>query len=100
MSIDLETCERTTCTECNCRVPVATTNDGVCETCTVLAAIPDDKNPFYLFQGTNTELLSRIVKGTLSATYLAKHELANRGFDADGKWVGFEQAAKIHGVTK
>ena len=33
-SINLETCERVTCTECVCRVPVVNVNElGVCTTC-------------------------------------------------------------------
>ena len=37
---NLETCERTTCTECVCRVPVANINEaGVCQTCVHFAEI-------------------------------------------------------------
>ena len=58
----------------------------------------DDKNPAFMFQGTAAELLCKITSGEIDPVQLAKKELANRGLDASGKWVGFDNAAKIHGV--
>lgn len=58
--------------------------------------LKDDANPAYLFSTTWTELLVRIVSGEVSATFMASMELANRGLDKQGKWVGFDQADKIH----
>lgn len=57
-------------------------------------------NPdFHLFSITSNAVLSAIVKGELDPVLAAKRELANRGFDADGKWVGFKAAKEIHGLT-
>jgi len=54
----------------------------------------DDENPKYMFQTTNTSLLSKIVSGELDPVDLARKEMANRGLNADGDWVGFDNAAK------
>ncbi len=58
--------------------------------------IKDDENPAFMFQGVWTSLLVQIGKGEISAQFLAAQELANRGLDKDGKWVGFAEAEKIH----
>jgi len=58
--------------------------------------IKDDENPGLMFQKVFTSLLVKIAKGEISAQYLASAELAIRGLDKDGQWVGFEQAEKIH----
>lgn len=54
--------------------------------------VSDDDNPAYLFNTTNTSLLVQIAKGEVDAEELAKKELANRGLNNDGKWVGFNKA--------
>lgn len=56
----------------------------------------DDDNPVFLFGTTNTSLLLKVASGEISAQFLAQMELANRGLDKNGKWVGFAQAEKIH----
>lgn len=58
----------------------------------------DDFNPVFMFSTMPTKLLSMIVKGEINPTFLAGHQLAQRGQDKDGNWVGFDQAAKIHNV--
>ncbi len=58
--------------------------------------LPDELNPAYLFRTDATELLCKIVNGEIDAVDLAKNELRARGRDANGAWVGFEIAAKIH----
>ncbi|WP_372947815.1 hypothetical protein [Mariniphaga sp.] len=50
----------------------------------------DDLNPRYLFQLIATDLLVAIVKKQIDTTDLANRELANRGLDENGKWVGFK----------
>lgn len=60
----------------------------------------DDCNPVYMFSTTDTVLLSKIVKGVINPTFLAARELANRGLDIDGEWVGFDKADKIHNVIR
>lgn len=54
----------------------------------------DELNPDFLFNGTYIQLLSRIAKGEIDAKQLAKQELANRGLDIGGQWVGFDEAKK------
>ena len=61
--------------------------------------LKDDVNPAFLFSGVPTELLVKIISGEISAQFLASMELSNRGADKSGKWVGFDQAEKIHFPT-
>lgn len=56
----------------------------------------DRLNPKFIHQGTATALLVRVAQGELNALTLVKEELANRGMDNSGEWVGFDRAAKIH----
>ena len=60
--------------------------------------IPDDLNPKFLFNGTKTELLVRVVKGEIDLMKLVREQLAQRGVDENGLWVGFPEAKKIHNV--
>ena len=56
----------------------------------------DATNPEFLFQQTATPLLLAITGGLIDPVLLARCELANRGLDLDGKWVGFAAAEKLH----
>ncbi len=56
--------------------------------------ICDELNPAFLFSTTWTDLLTKIASGEIDANELAKKELANRGLNNQGKWVGFEAAKK------
>ncbi|HBF89381.1 MAG TPA: hypothetical protein DDX39_12135 [Bacteroidales bacterium] len=58
----------------------------------------DDYNPSYIFRLAATQLLCESLKGDFDIMYLIRRELANRGVDKDGKWVGFPEAKKVHGV--
>ena len=60
--------------------------------------LPDELNPQFLFSSIHSDLLIKAVNNQTDLLQLAKRELANRGLDNHGKWVGFEQAAKIFGV--
>lgn len=64
------------------------------------ASRPDDVNPRYLFTQTPTALLIEALRGDFDLKALIRVELANRGQDEKGNWVGFEQAAKIHKIKK
>ena len=44
-------------------------------------------------------VLSQFVKGEVDINKLLKLELSYRGQDSDGKWVGFNDAAKHHQVS-
>lgn len=56
----------------------------------------DDENPRFIFQTTSTKVLVDAIKGGFDLIYMVRRELANRGLDSDGKWVGFEKAKEIH----
>lgn len=45
-----------------------------------------------------TKVLAAAARGELDLNRLAREELAARGLDQNGAWVGFEQAEKIHNV--
>jgi hypothetical protein len=47
-----------------------------------------------------TKVLAAAARGELDLNLLAREELASRGLDTQGKWVGFERAAQIHQVGK
>ncbi len=55
----------------------------------------DEMNPKYAFQGMNTELLMQFASGKIDLLQYARREMANRGLDQTGKWVGFEQAEQL-----
>jgi|TARA_Y100000310_G_scaffold69014_1_gene64360 predicted house-cleaning noncanonical NTP pyrophosphatase (MazG superfamily) len=63
-----------------------------------LNEISDDKNPEYMFNTMDTSLVVGIANKKIDAVKYAKKQLAGRGFDKRGKWVGFEKAKKIHRV--
>ncbi len=54
----------------------------------------DEDNPKFLFQGDSTKLVVAIANGKLDAKKLAAQEMVNRGFDKNGKWIGFPEAEK------
>lgn len=58
----------------------------------------DDENPGFVFSLTNTKVLTEALQGDFDLVYLVRRELANRGFDSKGKWIGFEEAKKAHRV--
>ena len=60
--------------------------------------IPDELNPKFIFTGTNTELLVKVLKGEIDLIRLVKEQLAQRGVDENGFWVGFAKAKRIHNV--
>lgn len=59
----------------------------------------DDENPTFIFSLTDTKILIEALKGDFDLIYLVRRELANRGLDSQGKWVGFDEAKKIHRLT-
>lgn len=44
------------------------------------------------------ELLIALAKGELDVQAIAARELAGRGLDKDGRWVGFAKAAEVWGL--
>lgn len=61
-------------------------------------ATPDANNPKFIFQSTSTNLLVMILDKGIDIDYCIREELANRGLDKFGDWVGFNEAKKIHKV--
>lgn len=61
-----------------------------------LASGADDMNPDFLYSTTATALLLAVEAGLINPVRLARAELANRGLDAIGNWVGFDRARQIH----
>jgi hypothetical protein len=45
-----------------------------------------------------TKVLAAVARGELDLNRLAKEELAARGLDDKGVWVGFDRAKKLHNV--
>ena len=60
----------------------------------------DEDNPNYIFSMTSSKILAEAIRGDFDLIYLVRRELANRGHDSQGKWVGFDEAAKIHRIEK
>lgn len=56
----------------------------------------DAENPDFIFSLTSTQLLVEALKGDFDMIYLVRRELAKRGQDSQGRWVGFDEAEKIH----
>ena len=45
-----------------------------------------------------TKVLAAAARGELDLNLLAREELASRGLDPQGEWVGFDRARQIHQV--
>ncbi len=45
-----------------------------------------------------TKVLAAAARGELDLNLLAREELASRGLDTQGDWVGFDRARQIHKV--
>lgn len=60
----------------------------------------DDINPRYIFSLTATALLVEALRGDFDLKRLIRQELAKRGQDNKGNWVGFDKAVQIHKIKK
>jgi len=60
----------------------------------------DDINPRFIFSTTATALLVEALRGDFDLKLLIRRELANRGLNGEGNWVGFDKAAQIHKIKK
>lgn len=60
----------------------------------------DDINPRFIFSTTSTALLVEALRGDFDLKQLVRRELANRGLNTEGNWVGFDKAAQIHRIKK
>ena len=59
----------------------------------------DDENPQFIFSMTSDKVLVEALNGDFDLVYMLRRELANRGLDQNGKWIGFEKAKEIHRVS-
>lgn len=57
--------------------------------------VSDSQNPAFLFSLTSVDLLLAIAAGLVDPMHRVRKELANRGLDANGKWIGFDRARQI-----
>ena len=64
------------------------------------AAGLEEGNPRFALQTLGSDILAMAARGEIDLNALARMDLAARGLDADGQWVGFEKAAEIHGVRR
>ena len=53
--------------------------------------LKDDLNPQFIYCLTFNALLSDIATGKIDPIELAKKELANRGYNENAEWVGFNK---------
>ena len=58
----------------------------------------DELDPRYIFNMTATQLLTEALKGEFDITYLIRKQLAGRGLDNEGKWIGFDKAKELHKI--
>ena len=56
----------------------------------------DDINPKFIFSTVATALLVEALRGDFDIKQLVRQELAKRGQNAEGNWVGFDEAARIY----
>lgn len=54
------------------------------------------ESPIHELQTISSTLLGAAARGEVDLNALAKAILADRGQDANGRWVGFKEAARIH----
>lgn len=57
--------------------------------------LSDDLNPEFIFSNTDTSLLVMVAQGKIDSKFLAHKQLAARGLNASGQWVGFKEAEKF-----
>jgi hypothetical protein len=58
----------------------------------------DDENPQFIFSMTSDKVLVEALNGDFDLVYMVRRELANRGLDQNGKWIGFDKAKEIQKV--
>ncbi|SFA56457.1 hypothetical protein SAMN04488511_1168 [Pedobacter suwonensis] len=56
--------------------------------------IPDSENPLFVFSMTSTKLLVMAVHKQIDLMELARMELAARGLNKKGEWVGMREASE------
>ena len=59
----------------------------------------DELNPTFMIQTTDTLLLSEALRGEFDINYILRKELAARGLNEFGNWIGFDAAKKLHKIN-
>lgn len=54
--------------------------------------IADENNPLFAFSTMSTELLTAFAKRNYDIDFFLRNELANRGLNINGQWIGFKAA--------
>ena len=57
--------------------------------------LPESQNPFFQLQVLPSWFLIGAVNGKLDIDALIRNELASRGINKSGEWVGFEKSFKV-----
>jgi hypothetical protein len=60
--------------------------------------ISDDNNPLFAFSTMSTELLTAFAKSKYDIDYFLRNELAQRGLNINGQWIGFKNAKLEHKI--
>lgn len=63
-----------------------------------IGMLDDDDNSNFLLSQAFTHLVVKIANGSINMQYLAKIELAARGKDLNGEWIGFAKAKELYGI--
>lgn len=58
-------------------------------------SLPDEENPLFLFAGTSTNLLAKVIAKEFNINTLIRMELRKRGVNDKGQWVGFSKPVKM-----
>ena len=56
--------------------------------------ISDENNPLFASSTMSTELLTAFAKNQYDIDFFLRNELANRGLNINGEWIGFAKAKK------
>lgn len=62
--------------------------------------IPDEENPLFVFSTASSSMLAMLAYGGYDPVMLAKIQLADRGLDKQGKWIGAREAMELNFPTK
>lgn len=60
--------------------------------------VRDCDNPDFAFQMFSKRLLVEFADPKVDVRYYIRKELASRGLDLNGNWIGFEAAKKLHKI--
>jgi len=51
-------------------------------------------------QTADTKVLAAVARGEIDLNLIAREEMAARGLDLTGKWVGFDKARHMHKLSQ